>query len=185
MLKAARMNRSLALTNATYRLLFAAICFAVIFFSILPNQLGTSRFPWPDVLYLLAASWVLRRPEYAPFWLIAAAALLMDAFFLRPMGLWAALMVLGTEFLRRREEPSRDLPFLIEWATVSATLLAMIIISRALYTMLLIDRAPIGLTLLGLLVSIVSYPLFVFINRYVFGIRKITAREAEELRVQH
>ena len=44
---------------------------------------------------------------------------------MRPPGLWAAIVVLGVEFLRNREADSRDLPFLVEWGTVALLMLAM------------------------------------------------------------
>jgi rod shape-determining protein MreD len=49
--------------------------------------------------------------------------LLADLLFLRPPGLWAAIVVLGHEFLRNREQGLRDMPFFVEWGLVASLLL--------------------------------------------------------------
>src|SRR6056297_633829 len=85
-----------------YWLLFLAIAAVLFFVQLLPLDLQPGRFPGPDVLLLLAIAWVLRRPDFVPVLLVAAVFLLADILFMRPLGLWTALVVLGMEFLRAR-----------------------------------------------------------------------------------
>jgi penicillin-binding protein 2 len=108
-----------------YRVLWAALIMTAMVALLLPLHPGPGRFPPPDILLLITIAWVLRRPDYVPVGLIAAAFLMADFLFMRPPGLWAALVVLATEYLRAREAGWRDLPFLLEWAIVGAVLGAM------------------------------------------------------------
>ncbi|MGR3520379.1 MAG: rod shape-determining protein MreD, partial [Roseovarius sp.] len=104
--------------------------------------------------------------------LVAGLALAMDLLLQRPPGLWAALTLLGCETLRRRASALRDLTFLVEWATVAGTLAAMTLAYRLVLAMLLVDQAPLGLSLMQLLSTLIAYPLVAALSHLVFGVRK-------------
>ena len=164
-----------------YSLLFLAISLLIIFFELLPLDLAAGRWPGPDLTVAIAFAWVLRRPDFVPVVLIAGVFLTMDLLFMRPPGLWAGLVVLGSEFLRTREPQSRDLPFLVEWAMVSGVLIAMTLAARLIQMIFVVGQPTFGLVTLQLGATILSYPIVVSASRMVFGIRKIAPGEVDQL----
>jgi len=164
-----------------YRLLFLLISAMVVFFELLPLDLTAGRWPGPDVVVAFTFAWVLRRPDFIPVALVAVVSLTMDMLFLRPPGLWAGLVVMGSEFLRSREPNSRDLPFLVEWVMVSGVLIAMTLAARLILLIFVVTQPSFGLITLQLAVTILCYPIAVAISRMIFGIRKIAPGEVDQL----
>lgn len=162
-----------------YRGLLLAISVVVIFFHLLPINVGQAHWPGPDMLLGVAFAWVMRRPEYVPTLLIGGLILLTDMLFMRPPGLWAALAVIGLEFLRAREHLSRDLPFPVEWAMVTAVLITMTIANRFFLALFAVDQASLGLSLIQLMTTLTVYPLIVLISGTLLGIHKITPGEVD------
>ena len=165
-----------------YRLGFLALAAFVAFLHLLPLRIGAGGWPGPDLLLAFAFAWVLRRPDYVPVALVAAVMLLSDFLFLRPPGLWAALAVLGLEFLRRREPTSRDMPFVVEWAMVAGVMLGMAAAYRLVLAVFMVQQASLGLTLIGQIATVAAYPAVVLVSVYALKITKITPIEADELR---
>ncbi|MCI2399347.1 rod shape-determining protein MreD [Aliiroseovarius subalbicans] len=165
-----------------YRLLFLGMAGFVIFVRILPMSIGEGRFPGPDLLLCLTFAWVMRRPDYVPALLVAALFLLTDMLFQRPPGLWPAVVLIGVEFLRARDHLSRDLPFLVEWAMVTAVMAMMLLADRLILSIFFIDQVSFGLSVLRLIMTVLTYPAVVFLSTAALGVRKITAAEAEILR---
>ncbi|RPE67452.1 rod shape-determining protein MreD [Pacificibacter maritimus] len=164
-----------------YRCAFVLLSLVALFIYLLPLEFGEGRWPGPDLIVAFAFAWVLRRPSYVPILLIGPVFLIADFMLVRPPGLWAALCVLGIEFLRRREGRSRDIPFPVEWAMISAVLLGLAVIYRVLLSVFLVQQASFGLVILQQLSTLFIYPLVVFISTSVMGVTKITAAEAEVL----
>jgi rod shape-determining protein MreD len=164
-----------------FRLLYLAIALFVVFLRILPLDLSAGRWPGPDLLIVVAFAWVLRRPDYVPVLLVAGVLLAADMLFLRPPGLWTALGVIGLEFLRSREQLSRDLPFMFEWAMVAIVLLAMTIAYRVILLVFVVGQPSFGLSLIELFATVLSYPFVVVVSRWVFGVRKIAPGEVDQL----
>lgn len=164
-----------------YRILYLLVATAVIFFRLLPLDLSAGRWPGPDLLVVFAFAWVMRRPAYVPVLLVGAIFLTADMLFLRPPGLWAALGVLGLEFLRSREHLSRDLPFLVEWMMVSGVLISMTLAYRLILVIFVVNQPSFGLTLIQLIATLLSYPAAVAISRLVFSVRKIAPGEVDQL----
>ncbi|MEM1065951.1 MAG: rod shape-determining protein MreD [Pseudomonadota bacterium] len=164
-----------------FRLLFAALAFAVIFTRLLPIDAGPGRLPGPDVMFLIAIAWVLRRPAYVPVALVAAVFLMMDVLFLRPLGLWAACVVVAIEVFRTREAQWRDLPFLLEWMLVGFVIAATSIAYIAILTLFAADQPSFGLTLLQMLITILCYPLAVFFSVAFLGLRKVVPGAVDQL----
>lgn len=164
-----------------YRGLFLLIAASVVFLQLLPLDLTAGRWPGPDLVVAFAFAWVMRRPDYVPVLLVAAVFLLMDMLFMRPPGLWAALVVVGLEFLRSREPYSRDLPFPLEWVLVAGVLSAMMIAGRLVHMVFMIAQPSFGLITLQLGATILCYPLVVATSRMLFGIRKTAPGEVDQL----
>jgi len=156
------------------RALFAALAGALVFARLLPLDTLPPGWAGPDLFLALAFAWAVRRPEYVPPLLVAGLALTMDLLLQRPPGLWAAMTLVACETLRRRAPALRDLTFLAEWASVAGTLVAMVLAYRLVLTVLIVDQAPLGLSLMQLLSTLVAYPLVAALSHLVFGVRKRT-----------
>ncbi len=165
------------------RWLFGAAYFGLmtglILMRVSPIEIWPARLPGPELMACVTFAWVLRRPQYVPVLLVAAAFLLADMLFYRPPGLWTALMVLGVEFLRAREHGQREQPFPVEWALVAGTLLAMVVADRLVQLVFLVEPPALGLVLLQYLVTVMSYPLVVMVVRSGFGVAKMTPGETD------
>ncbi|MEB8387804.1 rod shape-determining protein MreD [Rhodobacteraceae bacterium KMM 6894] len=160
------------------RVIFAALCLSVIFWRLLPLDTLPRGWAGPDLIVALAFAWVLRRPEYAPPLLIAALVLLADLMFQRPPGLWAALVLIGSEALKSRAAGLRDMSFVPEWLTVSAVLVAMTLAERTALAILLVPQAPLALSLMQVVMTVLAYPLVVAASALLFRVRKLRPGDA-------
>lgn len=157
--------------------LFLVLGATVIFFRMLPLGSMTGGWPPPDAIVLLGFAWVLRRPDFVPALLFAALLLISDFLFLSPPGPAAALAVIGLEFLRARAGLMREQTFPFEWATVAAVLVLMFLGERAILAVFFVPQAPFGLSLLGLMVNILAYPVVVAISAIAFRVRRLAPGE--------
>lgn len=162
-----------------YRTLYLGLAALVIFLRLLPVDRMTGGLPGPDLTLALTCAWVLRRPEYVPLLLIVSVFLFEDILFWRPIGLWTLIVLAGTEFLRAREEGSRDLPFALEWALVSGVLAAMLVAERLVLALFMVDQPSLGLELLQMLMTVAAYPAVVALSRLGFGLRRAAPGEVD------
>ena len=163
------------------RMIYVAFAFVVVFGRLLPLDAGPDRWPGPDLILLVTYAWVLRRPESVPVTLVAAIVLMTDVLFMRPLGLWAACVVLGLEFLRAREQITRDMPFLGEWAMVSATILAISVLNTLILALFAVIQPSLGQVLIQTIVTIVVYPAVVLLSSKGLGIRKVAPGAVDQL----
>jgi rod shape-determining protein MreD len=179
-----------------HRVLFVALALVFLFFRILP--MGTApaescapdagwcramdwlaHMPGPDLLLCIIFAWTMRRPDYLPTLLIAAVVLTEDILLLRPPGLWTALVVLASEFIRSRVALTRELNFGVEWLLVSALMVAMLILYRIGFGLVLLPQPPFGFALVQVIWSILCYPLVVFLSRMVLHLYKPAMGEVD------
>lgn len=165
-----------------YRAGFFVLASFIVFLYLLPLRVGAGYWPGPDLLLCFAFTWVMRRPDYVPAWLVALIMVMADFLFLRPPGLWAALTLGGLEFLRRREAQSHELPFVGEWAMVAGVMLAMALCYRLVLAVFMVDQATLGLTILAQISTILAYPLVVLLSTTLFGVHRVSAAEADAMR---
>jgi rod shape-determining protein MreD len=175
------MAEALATRRVLWRSVFVTLAVLIAFLRLLPLGDGVGGVPGPDLLVALALAWAVRRPDYVPVLLLAAIMLMADFLFLRPPGLWAAITVLGVEFLRNRETAFRDLPFLVEWGMVALLLLAMTLTNALVLLVLMVDQPTLGLTLLQLIATILAYPLVVAVTVFAFGLRRAAPGEVDDM----
>ncbi|WP_297768169.1 rod shape-determining protein MreD [uncultured Roseovarius sp.] len=166
------MAETLVPRHWVMRALYAALCVLLVFAYLLPLGHLPPKLAGPDLVMALTFAWAVRRPEYVPALLVALIVLAMDLLLQRPPGLWAALMVIGTEALRRRAAGLRDLTFAAEWASVASTMVAITVAYRIVLMLLMVDQAPLGLSLMQLLASLLAYPLVALVSHGLFGVRK-------------
>lgn len=173
------MADTLARQLLTRRSLYLGLGLLVLFLRLLPLSNGVSGWPGPDVTLALTMAWLLRRPEYVPAVLIVGIVLLGDLMFQRPPGLWALVVLGGTEYLRIREASLRDLSFLLEWLTVAALILAMVLANRVVLAIFLVPQPALGLVLLYFLATVSVYPLVVIASNLAFGLRRAAPGEVD------
>jgi len=125
----------------TGRLLFVTLLIAIIFVQLMPIDTLPRRWPWPDLLVVTTMVWVARRPDFAPFWVIAGLFLLTDLLFQRPPGLWAALVLILSEAIRKRAPNIRNMPIGLEWGTVTVGIVAITLIYRLTLAILFLPQA--------------------------------------------
>lgn len=163
---------------------FMLLGFGVIFWRILPLNTTPAGWAGPDLIVALAFAWALRRPDYVPPLLIGAIVLLADLMFQRPPGLWAALVVLGSEALKRRAPGLRDMGFGPEWLTVASMIVATMLAYRLILAILIVPQAPLGLSLMQMAMTVLCYPVVVAVSALVFGVRKARPRDGTSRRLR-
>jgi rod shape-determining protein MreD len=182
-----------------YILLFLGLALVVTFFRLLPigsygvplgpvladegavQGWSLRHLPMPDIMLCLTLAWVVRRPAMLPAWLIVLYFFIEDILLLRPPGLWALVVLLATEFLRKRTETLRQHGFLLEYLTIFAVMLAMFVANRAVLAIVMGPQAPLGLSLAQFLGTVLAYPAVVALSHFVFGLRKPATGEVDAL----
>jgi rod shape-determining protein MreD len=154
------------------RIAYLLIALGVVYLQLLPFQTMPRGWAGPDLLMVLTVAWATRRPEYVPVLAVGVVFLLADLILLRAPGLLAAIMVIARQTLRRQSLILRDAPFPTEWATAAATLVAIMLAERLALTIFLVDRAPLGLSVMQLFMNILFYPLVVMASHLILGLRK-------------
>ena len=172
--------------NAAYRMwtmraLYAVLGLLLVFLHLLPLDTLPRGWAGPDLMLALTFAWVLRRPEFVPPLLIAAMILLGDLMFQRPPGLWAAIVLLASETLRTRATGLRDQTFAAEWIAVASTLIVMTLGYRIVLALMMVDQAPLGLSVMQLVMTLVAYPFVVLLSQTVFGVRKLAPGDIDPL----
>jgi rod shape-determining protein MreD len=182
-----------------YRGLFVLLAAVLLFFRLLPLGGTSDNWPWstvpnwvlglfgreaqfwpgPDMLMCLTLAWVMRRPDYLPAVLIAVVFLLEDLILMRPPGLWAALILMATEFLRGRAALTRELSFPVEWLLASGLMLAVMVVYRLVFTISLMPQPGFAFALLQTIWSSLCYPLVVLLFSLVLDIRKPATGEVD------
>lgn len=153
-------------------MVFIALAMVLIFAQLLPLDTRPPVWASPDWLLAATLAWVSRRPDYAPVFVIAGIFLLTDMLFQRPPGLWTALVVILTEMLRARANSIRDMPIALEWGWITMGIVAITLINRAVQTVVMMGTAPLGLTLIQMLMTVIFFPLVVAIAHFVFGVSR-------------
>lgn len=180
-----------------HRVIFITLALLLLFFRLLPMESEAlvtckpeetwcrftnwlSIMPGPDLILCIVFAWTMRRPDYLPVLLIAAVVLTEDIVLLRPPGLWTALVVLASEFVRSRVALTRELNFGVEWLLVSALMVAMLLVYRLAFGLVLLPQPPFGFALMQVIWSILCYPVVVFLSRVVLDLYKPATGEVDD-----
>ena len=161
------------------RIAYVMLCVVLLFVQLLPLDTVPKVWAAPELVVAVTFAWVLRRPDQAPAFLIAFVFLLADLLLQRPPGLWATLVLLGSETLRTRAPGLRDLTFPVEWLTVTTTLVAMTLGYRIILSVTVVDQAPLGLSLIQMVMTLLAYPIVVVIIQSLFGVRKLAPGDVD------
>jgi rod shape-determining protein MreD len=151
---------------------FVGLALLILFFHLLPLDTLPRRWAPPDLLIAFAFAWVLRRPDYLPALSLALVMLMADLMLQRPPGLLALLVVLGAEYLKNQIAGLREASFLGEWAAVAIVLVGITVLNRVILMIVVVQPAPLGLSLIQMVLTIAVYPVVVAITQTLFGVRK-------------
>ena len=173
------MIEALRSTLWFYRVMFVVIALILLFLRLLPMASPAGSWPGPDLLVCLTLVWVMRRPDYLPVGLIAFVFLVEDMILLRPPGLWTAIMLLATEFLRSRAALTRELNFVVEWLLVAGLMVTMLLAYRLMFTISLLPQPGFGFALVQTIWSILCYPLVVMASTLALDLRKPAMGEVD------
>jgi rod shape-determining protein MreD len=162
-----------------YRGLYLGLALLLLFLRLLPLGNSAGAFPGPDILLCLTIAWVMRRPDFLPVWLLVAVFLAEDLILMRPPGLWTALVLMATEFLRGRTALTRELNFLVEWLLASGLMLAMLLSYRLIFLVTLVPQPPLGFAAVQVVWSALAYPVVVGLSRLAFDLKKPATGEID------
>ncbi|EPX86698.1 hypothetical protein ruthe_01516 [Rubellimicrobium thermophilum DSM 16684] len=162
-------------------LAYLAIAALLTAASLLP--LNTVPRPWaaPDILLAVTAAWAARRPDTLPVLAVAGVFLMADFLFQRPPGLFTALVLGLTEWLRSRAPALRRGSFPAEWAAVGAGIVAVALLNRVVLDLAMTPQAPLGLTLIQILLTVALYPLIAGLAQIAFGLHRPAQGEVDNL----
>jgi len=163
------------------RAAFLGLALLIMFFHLIPLDTLPRRWAPPDLLIAFAFAWSLRRPDFAPAPSIAAVMLMADLLFLRPPGLMALLVVLGSEYLKTRASSLREASFAGEWLAVCLSLLAITVLNRLTLALLAVEQAQLSLSLFQMVMTMIAYPLVVLVTQSLMGVRKPAPSETDAM----
>lgn len=172
-----------------HRALFLGITLSLLFWRLLPLPVAMAtdcaetaswcrltvwlwRMPGPDLLLCVIFAWTMRRPDYLPAVLIASVVLLEDLVLMRPPGLWTALVLIASEFIRNRVALTRELNFAVEWFLVAGIMVGMLLVYRMVFALTLLPQPGFVFAMVQVIWSILCYPFVVFLSRFVLDLHK-------------
>ncbi|MDO5658839.1 MAG: rod shape-determining protein MreD [Paracoccus sp. (in: a-proteobacteria)] len=160
---------------------FVLVSLALIAARLIPVSPGEIPRPGPELMLCLTFAWVLRRPDQLPAPVIVALFVIEDLLLMRPFGLWAALVLLGSEQLRHRSQRWRDQGFVFEWLRVSALIVLLILAYRVIMALFLLPVPGLAQVALQIIATWLAYPVVVLVARLVLRLRSRSQAEIERL----
>ena len=155
-----------------HRGFFALLAFAIIVAQLVPLDMRPNVWAGPDLLLAVTLVWVARKPKYLPVPVIAGFFVMADFLFMRPPGLWAALVVVLTEIIRRQHRDFRNMALLVEWGTVAIGIIGITVANRLVLAIVMAPQAPLTLALTEMIATILVYPAVVIVAHYAFGVTR-------------
>ena len=172
------MNRQMLTGTA----LFCAAMAVLLFLRLLPLSAGATRWPGADLELCLVLAWVLRRPDQLAAPVIALVFVAQGIILFQPLGLWAAIVLAGSEAARLREARWRDGPFMVEWLRTAILMGMMMLAYRIIQVLFMMPVPALGQVILHFIATVAAYPLVVLAARILFGLRRTTPALAEQMR---
>ena len=164
-----------------YRGIFVGLALFILFVRLLPLGTVPGHLPGPDLLLCILLAWVMRRPDYLPVVMITLIVFLEDVMLMRPLGLWTALVVLATEFLRSRAALTRELSFAVEWMLIAGLMIGLLLAYRLFFAVAFVPQPAFGFALTQTIWSILCYPIVVMASRLILDLRKPAMGELDDI----
>ena len=164
------------------RFLLFGLVLVAIFVNLLPLQPGGSTLPWPDLIFCLMAAWAIRRPVLVPLGMVLVVGLLTDFLFLRPPGVWTIMLILSFEILRIQARREGTMSGATEAGTIAVVFTSAFLGNRLFLGIFAVPQAPLGATLLELLLTLMLYPLVALVTVFIFQVRRPDPTDIQGLR---
>ncbi len=153
----------------------AILCFALFFViaaGMAPVSMTPFAIPSPDLVFCLIAAWLVRRPDLVSAAVIVAAVLTAEIFLLQTPGLWSAIVLLASEYLRASAERVCSRPFLYEWLLVAAVYVASAIAYQFFLALTFLPAPSPEWALVHGVETLLAYPLVVAVTNLLFRVTK-------------
>ncbi len=164
-----------------HRAIFVMIALVLFFVRLLPMGADAGSWPGPDILLCVIFAWVQRRPDYLPIWLILLVVLTEDFLLMRPPGLWTALVILASEFLRNRAGQTRELGLIMEWLLIALLMIGILLAYRMVFAMTFLPQPGFGFAMIEVAASILCYPFVVGLSLLAVDLYKPVAGEVDAI----
>ncbi len=162
-----------------YRLGFVCFGMLSVFMSLLPTEIDFNGWGRPDLVVVLALVWAVRRPYYAPVFMVGLIVFFQDLMLQRPPGLHAALIMIPLMRLQKRAYRPSDTTFMEEWANAAIALIAIAIATRLILNIAFLDLPRFSVHLSSVIFSIAAYPIVAVISQRILGITPLSLSEIE------
>lgn len=164
------MNVSLKIW--AFRAVYLILGLLSIAYPLLPLQFTPVRIPTPDLLFALTLAWVVRQPASAPFLLVAALAILADAALMRPIGLWALLLLVASETVRLSYRTIQERGLWLEFSLVAGLLVIMVVLQNIMLWISFSQTLEVERLLQFVMLTLLIYPVMVLFLHYIIRVRK-------------
>lgn len=156
------------------RFAYLGLALGIVFFHLLPLDTQPRRWAPPDLLIALTFTFAARRPDFVPALSVAGVMLVADLMLQRPPGLLAMLVLLGVEYLRPRDPEAGDSGLAAEWVAAAVVILAVLLGNRLVLWMMAVDQAPLSLTVIQALATVLCYPVVALTCQQLLGLTRLT-----------
>lgn len=137
--------------------------------ALAPLGLHAGAMPAPDLVFLVLAAALVRRPDLAPLGLVAAVSLVSDLLRGAPLGLGTLALLAAALLLGPWRDRLRRGHFLVEWLAVSAVFAASMAFAWLLLLLSFAPRPHPASLLLHVAVTALAYPPVLLILRSLLG----------------
>lgn len=151
---------------------FAFLALLLTFGELLPLNTLPSTWVMPDVLLCVTFVCCIRRPQYVPMLIIAVVFFLQDLMLNRPPGLFAALTLMASEWVKRRSRRAEEFPFVKEYLYVALAIAVVLLGTRWGLGIVMLPMPKAFLTLSELLSTALFYPVVVLFAQVVLKVRR-------------
>lgn len=153
----------------SYRAGYAGLGILLVLWSVVPFDMRAGALPRPDVFYCITMVYVIRRPEWAPVWLIFGVFFLRDILTQAPLGLFTLLIVMGSEVVRANIQAFREYFFGLEWVWIGGIFVAITLVQQVLLVLTLSQTPRFVEQLYLILFTVAIYPVTVAVMKFGFG----------------
>jgi rod shape-determining protein MreD len=159
---------------------YVGLSLAIIYARLLPLQNHVMPWAAPNLLVIMTFAWALRRPDYVPAISVAIVMLMADLLLLRPPGLMAALVLISTAALQRRQRDIREMGFPLEWLTVTIALGVILVAERLVLGLFMVPQVSLGQSVIQSFATALYYPVVV-LGCELIGVRRIAPGEVSKV----
>ena len=173
------MIDTLLLKTWAYCAGFVFLAMLLTFTELLPLNTLPTNWVMPDVLLCVTFICSIRRPQYVPILIISLVFLFLDLLLNRPPGLFAALTLMASEWLKRRSRRSKEFSFVKEYLSVAVAIAAVLLGTRWGLGGVMAPMPEAYLTISEVLSTVLFYPIVVLFTQVILKVRRPASGERE------